>query len=73
MAKDKIVYYRNQDNSEVVVINYTQLRYVKITKDGQKVYPMGSVTDRTENYLLYIGYLKSTQKKTEEILETFKD
>lgn len=72
MSKDKKVYYRTDNNLEVVIVNYTKLHYERYRKDFYEKYPMGSATDRTETYLLYIGMIKSTEKKIDEILESFK-
>lgn len=72
MSKEKIVYYRGEDDSVLVSINYTSLVYIKYTKDKVERRAMGSDTDRTEAYFLYIGFSKTTKQKFEELLNNLK-
>lgn len=66
--KYKIYYYKSEDGSVFARVDYNQLNYQMITKDGIDYRLLGSASDRVEPRLLRMGLNKTTEKAYQNFL-----
>jgi hypothetical protein len=58
MAKSKIQYYRSEDKTIYVAIDYETLYHDYYSKEGRKRLCLGAATDRIEAFLIRKNYVK---------------
>ena len=69
MKKARLHYYRSDDKSTYIEINYDKLYHDHYTKDGVKRWLLGSDTDRIEAFLKGRGHVKINKAQFDKFRE----
>lgn len=66
--KSKVFYYKNEDGSVFVRVDFTRLNYQFCYTDSIDYRLLGSMTDRIEPRLLRMGLIKTNEKTYQNFL-----
>ena len=69
MAKSKIQYYRSEDKTIYVAIDYEKLYHDYYSAEGRKRLCLGAATDRIEAYLIRKKYVKVNKAQFDKFNE----
>ncbi len=71
MKKNNLIYYKSEDENEVVRIDYDGLWHDYYTVNGRKRMCLGAATDRIEAFLIRRKYTKISKSQFDKKLEKY--